>query len=161
MKELFRRTRAEGVSSRTGKEAAVVDPNATWMREFHGCLLACLMRYEAIQVGTTRLLACNALLRILCDIRGERGEDRGSSITDGKFSLGPFCLVTPPLPHFLSLFNKKGGGFQASVSGDAFDVLLRHFGVRMECFASPFNCRYARYCSAFEDTDSPFGRRVS
>lgn len=46
------------------------------------------------------------------------------------------------------------------MDGDAFDVLLRHFGVKMECFASPFNCRYARYCSAFADTDKPFGRWV-
>lgn len=52
----------------------------------------------------------------------------------------------------------KGGGFQASMGGDAFDVLLRHFGAKMECFASPFNCRYSRYCSAFKDTDKPFGR---
>lgn len=52
----------------------------------------------------------------------------------------------------------KGGGFQASMGGDAFDVLLRHLGVKMECFASPFNCRYFRYCSAFKDTDKPFGR---
>lgn len=46
------------------------------------------------------------------------------------------------------------------MGGDAFDVLLRHLGVKMECFASPFNCRYSRYCSAFEDTDKPFGRCV-
>ncbi|CAM9223928.1 unnamed protein product, partial [Laminaria digitata] len=51
----------------------------------------------------------------------------------------------------------QGGGFQASMDGDTFDVLLRRFGVKMECFASPFNCRYARYCSAFADTDKPFG----
>ncbi|CAN0204456.1 unnamed protein product [Ectocarpus sp. 12 AP-2014] len=51
----------------------------------------------------------------------------------------------------------QGGGFQASMGGDAFDVLLRRFGARMECFASPFNCRYSRYCSAFPDTDGPFG----
>ncbi|CAM9597240.1 unnamed protein product [Pylaiella littoralis] len=51
----------------------------------------------------------------------------------------------------------QGGGFQASMGGDAFDVLLRHFGAKMECFASPFNCRYSRYCSAFKDTDEPFG----
>lgn len=50
MKELFRRTRAEGVSSRAGREATVVDHNAAWMREFHDCLLACLMRYETLQV---------------------------------------------------------------------------------------------------------------
>ncbi|CAB1121124.1 unnamed protein product [Ectocarpus sp. CCAP 1310/34] len=47
---------------------------------------------------------------------------------------------------------------QASMGGDAFDVLLKRFGARMECFASPFNCRYSRYCSAFPDTDGPFGR---
>lgn len=52
----------------------------------------------------------------------------------------------------------QGGGFQASMGGDAFDVLLTRFGVTMECFASPFNCRYASYCSAFADTDAPFGR---
>lgn len=27
----------------------------------------------------------------------------------------------------------------------------------MECFASPLNCRYAPFCSAFADTDRPFG----
>eukprot|EP01049_Picozoa_sp_SAG25_P026551 SAG25_NODE_13285_length_269_cov_0.605882_2_plen_35_part_01 len=26
-----------------------------------------------------------------------------------------------------------------------------------ELFASPLNCRYRRYCSAFRDTDAPFG----
>lgn len=46
------------------------------------------------------------------------------------------------------------------MGGDAFDVLLRRFGVKMECFASPFNCRYSRFCSAFRDTDGPFGRQA-
>lgn len=27
----------------------------------------------------------------------------------------------------------------------------------MECFASPLNCRFAPFCSAFPDTDAPFG----
>jgi len=27
----------------------------------------------------------------------------------------------------------------------------------MECFASPLNCYHSRYCSAFYDTDAPFG----
>lgn len=72
-----------------------------------------------------------------------------------KRSRSPWCC-----PPYL-LANKRatqGGGFQASMGGDAFDVLLRHLGVRMECFASPLNCRYGTYCSAFEDTDAPFGR---
>lgn len=50
-----------------------------------------------------------------------------------------------------------GGGFQAALNEECFDVLLRHFGCAMECFASPLNCRYARFCSAFPDTDTPFG----
>ena len=29
--------------------------------------------------------------------------------------------------------------------------------VDMECFASPLNCYYPRFCSAFSDTDTPFG----
>ena len=38
-----------------------------------------------------------------------------------------------------------------------FDALLRHFDAAFECFASPLNCRYGRYCSAFPDTDRCFG----
>jgi phosphorylated CTD-interacting factor 1 len=48
------------------------------------------------------------------------------------------------------------------------DVPLSHFafnfnlrrcrvGVEAECFASPLNCRWRRYCSAHPDTDAPFG----
>ncbi|GAB5034068.1 phosphorylated ctd-interacting factor 1 [Nannochloropsis oceanica] len=52
---------------------------------------------------------------------------------------------------------ERGGGFQGAINEEAFDVLLRLFDCRMECFASPLNCRYPRYCSAFEDTDGYFG----
>ena len=51
----------------------------------------------------------------------------------------------------------EGGGLQSSLTGDVFDVLLEHFDCRTECFASPFNCRYERFCSAFPDTDMAFG----
>ncbi|KAG5177695.1 phosphorylated CTD interacting factor 1 WW domain-containing protein [Tribonema minus] len=54
-----------------------------------------------------------------------------------------------------------GGGFQAAAPGDVFDVLLRRFGADMECFASPLNARYARHCTAFPDTDAPFGGACS
>lgn len=37
------------------------------------------------------------------------------------------------------------------------DTLHAHFGTGMECFASPLNCRWPRYCSLFADTDAPFG----
>jgi Phosphorylated CTD interacting factor 1 WW domain len=51
----------------------------------------------------------------------------------------------------------QGGGFQAAITGDVFNVLLQRFGVKMECFASPFNCRYAPFCTAFPDSDAVFG----
>jgi phosphorylated CTD-interacting factor 1 len=37
--------------------------------------------------------------------------------------------------------------------------LVYHYGVGVEAegFASPLNCRWLRYCSAFPDTDAPFG----
>mmetsp|Transcript_14097 Transcript_14097/g.45147 ORF Transcript_14097/g.45147 Transcript_14097/m.45147 type:complete len:561 (-) Transcript_14097:1239-2921(-) len=50
-----------------------------------------------------------------------------------------------------------GSGFQAAISGSAFEALRRRFGVDCECFASPLNCRYERFCSAFPDTDAAFG----
>ena len=30
-------------------------------------------------------------------------------------------------------------------------------GVTCECFASPFNCRFPRYCSAFPEIEGEFG----
>ncbi|CAM9678153.1 unnamed protein product, partial [Hapterophycus canaliculatus] len=110
MKELFHRACFHGAANNLPPSSPAVGSAAglggktrpflpDWTGEFHDCLFACLMRYEALQ----------------------------------------------------------GGGFQASMGGDAFDVLLKRLGVKMECFASPFNCRYSRYCSAFADTDRPFG----
>jgi hypothetical protein len=50
-----------------------------------------------------------------------------------------------------------GGGFQAALNEECFDVLQKYFDCRMECFASPLNCRYGRFCSVFLDTDHAFG----
>ncbi|RHY22090.1 hypothetical protein DYB32_009620 [Aphanomyces invadans] len=74
-----------------------------------------------------------------------------------------FCLL-------LRYESLDGGGFQVlsailcrhhrlvpSLNEECFDVLLRHFKCNMECFASPFNSRYGRFCSAFLDTDRVFG----
>ena len=63
--------------------------------------------------------------------------------------------------HLFSLLARydmlEGAGLQSSLNGNVFDVLLNQFQCNMECFASPFNCRYERFCSAFPDTDTPFG----
>lgn len=44
----------------------------------------------------------------------------------------------------------------AAIPGRVHDVLLKHFDCKMECFASPLNCRYQNFCSAF-DLDRCFG----
>ena len=51
----------------------------------------------------------------------------------------------------------QGPGFQAAVVEHAFGVLHDAMGVSLECFASPLNCHFARFCSAFPDTDACFG----
>jgi Phosphorylated CTD interacting factor 1 WW domain len=54
----------------------------------------------------------------------------------------------------------QGAGLQAALQGAVFDVLLMLYGCNLECFASPLNCRYERFLSAFPDTDAPFGNKV-
>jgi Phosphorylated CTD interacting factor 1 WW domain len=51
----------------------------------------------------------------------------------------------------------QGAGLQSALQGSVFDYLLQEFDSTMECFASPLNCRYERFCSAFPDTDAVFG----
>lgn len=48
---------------------------------------------------------------------------------------------------------------QAAIPATVFNCLNIHFGVTFECFASPLNCYFRQYCSAFGDTDSYFGSR--
>lgn len=50
---------------------------------------------------------------------------------------------------------------QAALPITVFECLHRHFGVTFECMASPMNCYYRQFCSAFPDTDSYFGSRGS
>ncbi|CAG9462958.1 unnamed protein product [Pedinophyceae sp. YPF-701] len=72
-----------------------------------------------------------------------------------KFHRDLFCLLARY--NALQGGSQSGGGFQAALHEEAFDVLRRDLGCRMECFASPLNARYSRFCSAFPDTDSRFG----
>ncbi len=51
----------------------------------------------------------------------------------------------------------NGGGNQAAAPAEVFDVLQKRLGVTGEAFASPLNCRFDRYFSAFPDTDAAFG----
>jgi len=78
-----------------------------------------------------------------------------SGIADARFLQSLFVLLL----RYQTLQGTftQGAGFQAAIPGTVFDVLRESFNVKMECFASPLNCRYGRYCSAFPDTDSAFG----
>jgi len=52
----------------------------------------------------------------------------------------------------------KGAGYQCAVPGIAFDAAANcGLGTTIECFASPLNCRYERFCSAFPDIEMRFG----
>ncbi len=46
---------------------------------------------------------------------------------------------------------------QAALPSSVFDKLNKEFKVSQEMFASPFNCYFKQYCSAFYDTDCYFG----
>jgi len=52
----------------------------------------------------------------------------------------------------------KGAGYQCALPGLAFDAAATcGLGNTIECFASPLNCRYEKFCSAFPDIESRFG----
>lgn len=67
------------------------------------------------------------------------------------------CLYT-----MLARYNALlGHGMQCALPEDVFDVLHSHVQSNFECFASPLNCRYSSFCSAFPDTDGAFGGKGS
>lgn len=85
-------------------------------------------------------------------------EQHRRSISDREHHGGKSMTFTEALFCLLCRYDSiQGAGLQASVPGSVMDVLLQHFDCRLECFASPLNCRYDRFCSAFEDVDMAFG----
>ena len=91
---------------------------------------------------------------------GSGGEEGGAgAAADAKREERSFRLRLLAL---LLRYHSIGGlGFQAALGGAAFFALQRCLGVNFECFASPLNCYYGAYCSAFPDVDAPFGSRGS
>ena len=73
-----------------------------------------------------------------------------------------YCLVSRYQTFFkYNEYKNEGHGMQAALPDQVFKVLHDEFGVTQEMFASPFNCYFKRYCSAFADTDSCFGSNGS
>jgi hypothetical protein len=78
------------------------------------------------------------------------GEHAGSAEERQRFHNDLLCVL-------LRYHALQGHGFQAAAGEHVFRALLQHVGASMECFASPLNCHFAPFCSAFPDTDAPFG----
>jgi hypothetical protein len=80
---------------------------------------------------------------------------------DRKFDLfltRVWCL----LKRYQSYFGndgKEGSQNQGGLPVTVLECLSKNFGVTFECFASPLNCYFRQYCSAFPDIDSYFGSR--
>jgi len=51
----------------------------------------------------------------------------------------------------------RAGAMQAAVPPSVLRILSKRMGVSMECYASPFNCFWSAFGSAFPDTDGAFG----
>ncbi|XP_029006767.2 mRNA (2'-O-methyladenosine-N(6)-)-methyltransferase isoform X2 [Betta splendens] len=75
-----------------------------------------------------------------------------------KFLSRVWCLLKRYQVMFGSGAN-EGTGLQGALPITVFEALNRQFGVSFECFASPLNCYFKQFCSAFPDTDGFFGSR--
>jgi len=77
-------------------------------------------------------------------------ERANSNVDEEAFCNALFCMLL----RYKALL---GGGTQAAIGHEVFTGLQERFDVRFEGFASPLNCRYTSFCSAFPDTDEAFG----
>ncbi|XP_018023571.1 mRNA (2'-O-methyladenosine-N(6)-)-methyltransferase isoform X2 [Hyalella azteca] len=103
---------------------------------------------EALRINTMYFQKLEHLYRYNC-------------FDDRKFELfipRVWCLLKR-YQTFLGTNPQEGHGTQAGLPVTVMECLNKHFGVTFECFASPLNCYFRQYCSAFPDTDSYFGSR--
>lgn len=126
----------------------------------------------AVKAGNDAVLMRLALtvphfrkLRVLFDracgqgttLKPPAGANRRSDAHDDAiaFRRALFCL----LARYRSLSGdySQGAGFQAAVPPACLQVMQSLWGVDCECFASPLNCFFPKFCSLFPDTDCAFG----
>ncbi|XP_071496789.1 mRNA (2'-O-methyladenosine-N(6)-)-methyltransferase-like [Diadema antillarum] len=108
------------------------------------------LRYkgEMMKINTQHIMKLDALYQFYCR----------DDPTRHNFLPRVWCL----LRRYQTLFgiaDQEGFGLQGALTTGVFKALHDHFGVTFECFASPLNCYFKQYCSAFADTDSFFGSR--
>ena len=80
---------------------------------------------------------------------GEAGGEGGEA-TEARLRARVLCVL-------LRYAALGAHGYQAALCADGFETLREALSCTFECFASPLNCRYPTYCSAFADTDRFFG----
>ncbi|XP_023181032.1 phosphorylated CTD-interacting factor 1 isoform X4 [Xiphophorus maculatus] len=111
--------------------------------------MACLrFRGEMVKVNRGHFSKLELLYRYSC-IDDPRFE---------KFLARVWCLLKRYQVMFGSGAN-EGSGLQGALPVAVFEALNRQFGVTFECFASPLNCYFKQFCSAFPDIDGFFGSR--
>ena len=82
--------------------------------------------------------------------RKRGGGESAETLAKRAFHADLYCLLS-------RYFAMQGHGMQAACHEDVFCVLHDRLDVSFECFASPLNCFYGAFCSAFPDTDARFG----
>ncbi|XP_074529420.1 mRNA (2'-O-methyladenosine-N(6)-)-methyltransferase isoform X2 [Halichoeres trimaculatus] len=111
--------------------------------------VACLrFRGEMVKVNRGHFSKLELLYRYSC-IDDPRFE---------KFLSRVWCLLKRYQVMFGSGAN-EGTGLQGALPVPVFEALNRQFGVSFECFASPLNCYFKQFNSAFPDIDCFFGSR--
>ncbi|KAM8946229.1 LOW QUALITY PROTEIN: mRNA (2'-O-methyladenosine-N(6)-)-methyltransferase [Pelodytes ibericus] len=103
---------------------------------------------ESVRVNQSYFSKLFQLYRLSCT------DDPGSD----KFLSRVWCLMRRYQVMF-GTAQYEGSGLQGALPVHVFQALHRIFGVTSECFASPLNCYFKQYCSAFPDTDGYFGSR--
>lgn len=130
----------------------------------------------ALELNVSHYAKLCALLQLAAaaDARRRKGAGAGGDDTASDEPPPTFTLpstAAPPPPALLQrlfcvlaryeTFSGNAGGIQGAVPHYVFDALENHLGVAAECFASPLNAHFPAFCSAFPDTDAPFGSRGS
>ena len=73
--------------------------------------------------------------------------------SDTYFAASLYCLLL----RYQTFFGESGSAYHAAAPPDSFRVMRDYFGCQQENFASPFNCFFSRFNSAFLDIDGYFG----
>jgi hypothetical protein len=105
--------------------------------------------------GKTRLEVNVETLKKLRALHGRLAFPKSARGDERRFLNDAFCV----LARYAAAqgAHHKAGTMQASAPTAVFDVLKKTFGVEAELCASPVNCRFRNFGSAFLDVDRHFG----